>query len=67
MVCYLNLIRFKLSSEPILPPPPGSCFTLVDFILKSQELNGWEHDNTVMTLILMSGCALQGNKWEYGL
>lgn len=47
---YLNLTRFKLSSAPILPP--GSCFTLVDFILKSQELNGWEQDNAVMTLIL---------------
>lgn len=27
----------------------------------------WEHDNTVMTLTLMSGRALEGNKWEYGL
>lgn len=65
MVHYLNLTGFKLSSAPMLPP--GSCCTLVDFILKSQELNSWEHDNTVMTLTLMSGHALQGNKWEYGL
>lgn len=39
----------------------------LDFILKTQELKGWEHGKTVMTLTLMFAHALQRNKWEYCL
>lgn len=47
MVGCLSLNKLKLTSATTLTP--GFCFA---FILKAQELKGWEHGNTLVIIII---------------